>query len=87
MMKGSTASETCSIEMPEIRAATLRLPPSGGVRKPISQVITVRTPKSTGSTPREVTSGRKTEREQDDLRQALHEGADDDVEDADEDHA
>ena len=60
-MKGSTATYIRSIETPEIRDATVRLAPSGGVRKPISQVMTVNIPNRTGSTPSDETNGRKTE--------------------------
>ena len=49
-----------SIETFVILAATKRLIPIGGVRKPISQVKTVKIPKTTGSIPILVTSGKKT---------------------------
>ncbi len=59
-MNGNTATEIRSIEIFEIRAATVRFAPKGGVRKPISQVMTVKMPNMTGSTPSEVANGRNT---------------------------
>ena len=82
-MNDSTATEMRSSETAEIREAMVRLAPSGGVRKPISQVITVKMPNSTGSIPSDVTSGRKTAVNRTICARPLHEGADEDVENAD----
>ena len=49
-----------SIESPVIRAATKRLIPIGGVKKPISHVRTVKIPNTTGSIPSFVTNGKNT---------------------------
>jgi len=48
------------MEIPDILAATVKFAPNGGVKKPISQVMTVNIPKKTGSIPNDVTSGKNT---------------------------
>ena len=58
--KGKTLKEICSKVAVVRREATFKLAPTGGVRKPISQVATVNTPKRIGSIPRLFTTGNKT---------------------------
>ena len=54
---GKTAIEILSIPKLVIRAATKRFAPTGGVKNPTSQAITIIIPKAIGCTPRFWTSG------------------------------